>query len=114
MKNLIIALFITLASFTAKAQEQFNGMWQSEGTTYITTILASRYKILQIQNTSFAECKILNETILQQTVKTITTHIENEDNGYYAEIEYVMQNDGTILSSYSTRPGQYYLLTKIH
>ena len=89
-------------------------MWQSEGTTYITTILASRYKILQIQNTSFAECKILNETIVQQTEKTITTHIENEDNGYYAEIKYVMQNDGTILSSYSTRPGQYYLLTKIH
>ena len=24
MKNIIIALFITLASFTAKAQEQFN------------------------------------------------------------------------------------------
>jgi len=114
MKNLIIALFITLASFTAKAQEQFNGMWQSEGTTYITTILASRYKILQIQNTSFAECKILTETILQQTEKTITTHINNEDNGYYAEIEYVMQSNGTILSSYSNRPGQYYLLTKIH
>ena len=48
MKNLITALFITLASFTAKAQEQFNGIWANSGSDYMKTILASDYKVIKV------------------------------------------------------------------
>ena len=59
MKNLIIALFITLASFTAKAQEQFNGIWQVEDSTYLKTIIASDYAVLQCFNVSFEEYDVI-------------------------------------------------------
>ena len=75
MKNLIIALFITLSSLSLKAQEKFNGVWKSEGTTYITTILASEYSVLSITNTSFDELKTLKENILKQTSSELTTSI---------------------------------------
>jgi len=84
MKNLIIALFITLSSLSLKAQEKFNGMWKSEGTTYVTTILASEYSVLSITNTSFDELKTLKENILNQTSSKLTTTIHNKDNGYAA------------------------------
>ena len=48
MKNLIIALFITLSSLSLKAQEEFNGMWKSEATSYVTTILASEWAVVGV------------------------------------------------------------------
>lgn len=114
MKNLIIALFITLSSLSLKAQEKFNGMWKSEGTTYVTTILASEYSVLSITNTSFNKLKTLKENILKQTSSELTTSIYNKDNGYTAEIEYKMLDDNTISSTYSTFPGEVYILKKIN
>lgn len=114
MKKLIIALFITLSSLSLKAQEKFNGVWKSEGTTYITTILASEYSVLSITNTSFHKLKTLNENILKQTKNKLTTNIHNKDNGYAAEIEYELLDDNTISSTYSTFPGEVYILRKIN
>ena len=114
MKNLIIALFITLSSLSLKAQEKFNGMWKSEGTTYVTAILASEYSVLSITNTSFDELKTLKENILNQTSSELTTTIHNKDNGYKAEIKYKMLDDNTISSTYSTYPNEVYILRKIN
>jgi len=114
MKNLIIALFITLSSMSLMAQEQFNGIWQSEGSSYVTIILASKYKVLNIHNVSFHEINILKEKILTQTKTELTTEIYNSRNGYYSVIKYTMQNDSTLISTYSAQPNKKYKLTLIH
>ena len=101
MKNLIIALFITLTSFTAKAQEQFNGIWQSEGTDYLKTILASNYSVLQCFNTSFNEYNVITETIVFENKNKFTSKLYNPDNGYRVTIEYTLINKDSISSKYS-------------
>ena len=58
MKNLIIALFITLSSLSLKAQEEFNGIWKSEATSYVTTILASEWAVVSVRNTCFTKLKV--------------------------------------------------------
>ena len=101
MKNLIIALFITLASFTAKAQEQFNGIWQSERTDYLKTILASEYSVLDCHNTSFVEYDIIVEKIITKEKNKFTTELYNPDNGYRVTIEYTLINKDSISSKYT-------------
>ena len=101
MKNLIIALFITLTSFTVKAQEQFNGIWQSEGTDYLKTILASEYSVLNCYNTSFIEYDIIIEEIITKEKNKFTTELYNPDNGYRVSIEYTLINKDSISSKYT-------------
>ena len=101
MKNLIIALFITLTSFTTKAQEQFNGIWQSEGTDYLKTILASNYSVLQCFNTSFNEYNVITETIVFENKNKFTSELYNPDNGYRVTIEYTLINKDSISSKYT-------------
>ncbi len=101
MKNLITALFITLASFTAKAQEQFNGMWQINGSDYICTILASEYAVIKVYNTSFKDCDVIDELILAQDANSFTSKLYNPDNGYTVEIKYTLINKDSISTQYS-------------
>jgi hypothetical protein len=96
MKNLITALFITLASFTVKAQEQFNGIWANSGSGYMKTILASEYSVIQVYNTSFDECRVINEKIVPGNDTTFVTELYNKANGYKVNIKYTLKDADTI------------------
>tara|TARA_R110000737_G_scaffold128373_1_gene160920 strand:- start:559 stop:903 length:345 start_codon:yes stop_codon:yes gene_type:complete len=101
MKNLIIALFITLTSFTAKAQEQFNGIWQTEDSSYLKTIIASEYAVLHCFNYSFKEYNVITETIAFDNKNKFTSELYNPDNGYRVTIEYTLINKDSISSKYT-------------
>lgn len=96
MKNLIIALFITLTSFTAKAQEQFNGIWANSGSGYMKTILASEYSVIQVYNTSFEEYRVITEKIISGNDTAFSTELHNELNGYRVNIKYTLKDADTI------------------
>jgi len=114
MKNLIIALFIALASFTAKAQEQFNGIWANSGSDYMKTILASEYSVIQVYNTSFDEYRVINETILSEDDKTFTTKLHNKENGYTVKIEYLLINKDSISIKFTGHVNKTYGLTRLY
>ena len=114
MKNLIIALFITLASFTAKAQEQFNGIWENEGSNYLKTILASEYSVLECFNTSFEEQNVITEELIKKRKNSFTTILRNPANGYEVIIEYTLINNDSILSKYTGDIIGTYGLTRLH
>ena len=101
MKNLIIALFITLTSFTAKAQEQFNGIWQTEDSSYLKTKIASEYAVLHCFNYSFKEYSVITETIAFDDKNKFTSELYNPDNGYRVTIEYTLINKDSISSKYT-------------
>ena len=63
MTRLFIALSFLVTFFTLTAQESFNGMWESDDSSYITTILASEYSVLEVYNTSFVEYRRIDEKI---------------------------------------------------
>ena len=96
MKNLIIALFITLTSFAAKAQEQFNGIWANSGSGYMKTILASEYSVIQVYNTSFEEYRVITEKIISGNDTAFSTELHNELNGYRVNIKYTLKDADTI------------------
>ena len=114
MKNLIIALFIMLASFTAKAQEQFNGIWLNEGSDYLKTILASEYSVLQCFNTSFEQQDVITEELIKKSKTSFTTILRNPANGYEVTIEYTLINKDSISSKYTGDLHGTYGLTKLH
>jgi hypothetical protein len=101
MKNLFITLCLVLTSLTLTAQEQFNGIWQSEGTDYLKTILASEYSVLQCYNTSFKEYDVITETIVFKNNNKFTAELYNPDNGYRVTIEYTLINKDSISSKYT-------------
>ena len=114
MKNLFITLCLVLTSFTLTAQEAYNGMWLNEESTYVKTIIASEYKVLQVFNTSFDELRVITETIVSQGTKGFVTKLHNEQNGYTVTIAYRIQKDGTILSSYHGDLNNEYIITKLY
>jgi len=114
MKNLFITLCLVLTSLTLTAQEAYNGMWLNEESTYVKTIIASEYKVLQVFNTSFDELRVITETIVSQGTKGFVTKLHNEQNGYTFTIAYRIQKDGTILSSYHGDLNNEYIITKLY
>jgi len=114
MKNLFITLCLVLTSLTLTAQEAYNGMWLNEESTYVKTIIASEYKVLQVFNTSFDELRVITETIVSQGTKGFVTKLHNEQNGYTVTIAYRIQKDGTILSSYHGDLNNEYIITKLY
>ena len=66
MTRLFIALSFLVTFSTLTAQEDFNGMWGGDDSSYLTTIIASEYKVLKVFNTSFEETRIVNEEIIKQ------------------------------------------------
>lgn len=114
MKNLIIALFITLSSMSLMAQEQFNGIWANSGSDYMKTILASDYKVIKVYNTSFDEYRIINETIVSEDGKTFTTKLHNKENGYIVKIEYLLINKDSISIKFTGHVNKTYGLTRLY
>ena len=81
MKNLFITLCLVLTSLTLTAQEAFNGIWKNEGSSYLKTIIASDYAVLQCFNTYFEEQDVIAEEIFDEGETSFATRLHNPDNG---------------------------------
>ena len=114
MKKLFITLSLLFTFSILTAQEDFNGMWESEDSSYITTIIASEYKVLNVFNTSFVEYRVLAEDIISQENNKFTTELNNEQNGYSVTIEYTLKNQDTLILKYSKDLEAEYTLTRLY
>ena len=114
MKKLFITLSLLFTFSILTAQEDFNGMWESEDSSYITTIIASEYKVLNVFNTSFVDHRIITEDIINQKDNEFTTELNNDRNGYSVKIEYSLKNKDTLIAKYSRDLEGEYLLTRLY
>ena len=101
MKKLFITLFSVLTFITTQAQKQFEGEWVTDTSSYVTTIIASDYAVLQVFNFSFKFDNYIKETILYQDDYTFTTECYNPRNGYEVIIKYKLKNKKTIVCEFS-------------
>ena len=90
MKNLFITLLL-LVSSQLFAQQELNGLWQDEDSSYLTTIIASEYAVLVVFNTSFEEYRVIPEKIIDYKNNRLTTNLKNPLNGYNVQIEYSLK-----------------------
>lgn len=100
MKNIILAIAFCFSVLNTFAQKQFEGMWVSEESTFVNTIITSDYAILKVINFSFFEEKVIEEEILFQTKNEFKTKIYNEENGYKAIVVYKII-DNKLICEYS-------------
>jgi len=114
MKKLFITLSLLFTFSILTAQEDFNGMWESEDSSYITTIIASEYKVLNVFNTSFVDHRIITEDIINQKDNEFTTELNNDRNGYSVKIEYLLKNKDTLILKYSKDLEGEYILTRLY
>ena len=114
MKKLFITLSLLFTFSILTAREDFNGMWESEDSSYITTIIASEYKVLSVFNTSFLEYRVITEDIISRNKNKFTTELNNEQNGYSVTIEYTLKNQDTLVLKYSGDLEGEYLLTRYY
>ena len=113
MKKLFITLSLLFTFSILTAQEDFNGMWGSEDSSYLTTIIASEYKVLNVFNTSFVEHRVITEDIISRDKNKFTTELNNEQNGYSVTIEYTLKNQDTLILKYSKDLEGEYILTRL-
>ena len=114
MKKLFITLSLLFTFSILTAQEDFNGMWESEDSSYITTIIASEYAVLDIYNTSFEEHRVIPEEITSQGKSKFTTTLNNPNNGYSVKIKYTLKDSNTIVCSYSGDTNEKFTLTRLY
>jgi|TARA_B100000767_G_C19322114_1_gene352011 hypothetical protein len=114
MKQLFFISILFLTSLSITAQESFNGIWKSENSSYVTTILASEYAVLSVCNTSFEEYKVLNEEVLEEGTTGFLTHLYNKENGYKVNIKYTLISNDSISSTYSGDIEGTYILTRLY
>jgi hypothetical protein len=112
MKKAILILTFLFISFNALAQKQFEGMWVSKESSYINTIISSKYKVLKVFNFSFEQDKFTPEVILSQSKNEFNTRLVNERNGFTVEINYRIEKD-TLVCAYSGHYNGIIKLTKI-
>tara|TARA_B110000093_G_scaffold141907_1_gene152827 strand:+ start:226 stop:570 length:345 start_codon:yes stop_codon:yes gene_type:complete len=114
MTRLFIALSFLIPFSNLIAQEDFNGIWGGDDSGYLTTIIASEYKVLKVFNTSFEEHRVIPEEIIKQKGEKFTTELNNELNGYSVKIEYSLKNKDTLILKYSKDLEGEYLLTRLY
>ena len=114
MKKLFITLSLLFTFSILTAQENFNGMWGSEDSSYLTTIIASEYKVLNVFNTSFVEHRVITEDIISRDKNKFTTELNNEQNGYSVIIEYILKDKDTLILKYSKDLEGEYILTRLY
>jgi hypothetical protein len=108
--NKILIIVLLLLGTQAQAQKQFEGQWVTDESSYVTTILASDYAILQVFDYSFKYDNFIRETILYQDDNSFTTECYNPRNGYKVTIIYKSKNEDTITCEFS---GDYYGLIEL-
>ena len=113
MKKLFITLSLLFTFSILTAQENFNGIWGSDDTSYMTTIIASEYKVLNVFNTSFVDHRVITENIISRDKNKFTTELNNEQNGYSVTIEYTLKNQDTLILKYSKDLEGEYILTRL-
>jgi hypothetical protein len=113
MKKLFITLSLLFTFSILTAQENFNGMWESEDSSCITTMLASKYKVLSVFNTCFEEYRIITEDIVSQKGNKFTTELYNQRNGYLVTIEYTLKTKDILILKYSKDLEGEYILTRL-
>lgn len=113
MKKLFITLSLLITFLTLTAQEEFNGMWEGEDSSYITTIIASEYRILNVFNTSFLEYRVISEEIINYKNKKFTTTLQNTLNGYSVRIQYSLKDVDVIECTYSGDMKGKFILTRL-
>ena len=113
MKKLFITLLLLFTFSILTAQEDFNGMWESEDSSYLTTIIASEYKVLSVFNTSFVEHRVITEDIVNRSKNKFTTELNNQQNGYSVTIEYSLKNIDVIVCAYSGDLQGNFILTRL-
>ena len=113
MKKLFITLSLLFTFSILTAQENFNGMWESEDSSYITTIIASEYKVLSVFNTSFLEYRVITEDIISHDKNKFTTELYNQRNGYLVTIEYTLKTKDILILKYSKDLEGEYILTRL-
>jgi len=96
MKNLFLTLSFIFISLLSYSQEQFEGMWVEEDSSYINIILSSKYAIIKVFNFSFAENNVIEENIIKQTKDSFITELHNKTNGYKVNIEYKINGENLI------------------
>ena len=74
MKNLFITLLL-LVSSQLFAQKELSGLWESETSSYITTIVTSEYAVLNVFNTSFSKSRVITEKIIDYKNNKLTTNL---------------------------------------
>jgi hypothetical protein len=100
MKKLLIILLLLLSA-NLFAQRQFPGIWTSDNSTYVKSIVASEYAVLGVTNVSFEENHIIPEELIDKNKTVFTTTSENTQNGYTVKITYKYINTDTIKLKYS-------------
>ena len=100
MKKILIVVLVLLGTQT-QAQKQFEGQWVTDTSSYVTTIIASDYAVLQVFDFSFKYDNVINESILYQDDYTFTTECYNSRNGYRVIIKYKLKNEDTIICEFS-------------
>ena len=114
MKKLFITLFLLFTFSILTAQEEFNGMWESEDSSYLTTIIATKYKILSVFNTSFEEYRVITEDIVSQEGNKFITELNNDRNGYSVTVEYTLKDKETLILKYAKDLEGEYILTRLY
>lgn len=100
MKKILIVVLVLLGTQT-QAQKQFEGQWVTDTSSYVTTIIASDYAVLQVFDFSFEYDNFINESILEQDDYSFTTECYNLRNGYRVTIVYKSKNEDTITCEFS-------------
>mgnify|MGYP003649044584 CR=1 FL=1 len=113
MKKLFITLLLLFSFSILTAQEDFNGLWVDKDSSYLTTIIATEYKVLNVFNTSFEEHSIVTEDIVSNNGDKFTTELNNKLNGYSVKIEYSLKNKNTLIAKYSKDLEGEYILTRL-
>ena len=114
MKKLFITLLLLFTFSFLTAQEDFSGVWKSDDSSYLTTIIASEYKVLNVFNTSFVEHRVITENIISRGKNKFTTELNNEQNGYSVIIEYILKDKDTLILKYSKDLEAEYTLTRLY
>jgi len=112
MKKLLITTLILFITLTSKAQEQFEGIWVSEGSTFKTTILTSEYSVMEVFNFSFVDNRLIKEKIKSKSKTMFTTTLYNAHNGYSVDIIYTMKDKNTLIRHMSGHLNKKITLTR--
>ena len=101
MKKLLLILLLLLSlSFTAQVNKM-QGMWVSETSSYVTTILSKEDKVIKVYRTSFAKHKVVDEKIVEHWDESFITELYNPKNKYRVNVRYTFKDINTLVCYYS-------------
>jgi len=113
MRKLVITVLILFCFNNLRSQEQFNGIWHSEDSSYLTFLLCNSSECLEALNISLDEHRSIKENIIKKKKDTLFTSLYNKKNKYSVSIKYYLKSKDTLISEYSGDLKKKIILTKI-